>query len=81
MFTTSGSSRWSSIDWSSAFGPARLVQWFWSSGLYYFTLYSTCLIIYNAHTHTCKLTIISAYFINMNELNKNVPDDVIEDVY
>ena len=59
----------SSIDWSSAFGPARLVQYrlvqcFLSSGLYYLTL-----------TSTCKLTLISAYFINMNELNDNIADD------
>ena len=61
---------WSSTDWSSAFGPARLVQCFLSSGLYCLTL-----------TSICKLTLISAYFINMNELNNNIADDVIDDEF
>jgi len=66
---------WSSTDWSSAFGPARLVQYrlvlcVWSYGIYYLTL-----------TSTCKLTLISAYFINMNELNDNIADNDDDDEF
>ena len=57
------------------FRPARLVQYrlvqcFLSSGLYYLTL-----------TSTCKLTLISAEFININELNDNIADDDDDDEF